>query len=293
MEREVLLRAGATATVADLAACMRSLLEPEYGRREADQMVRLVFSSLKGWDRTRLVINGAFPVSDWLRSKCNDIITRLLKGEPVQYILGTAYFYGMDLKVTPVTLIPRPETAELVDMIVKENRETDLRLLDIGTGSGAIAIALARNLRFPQVTATDISAPALEVARENARTFHCDIKFEEEDILTCALPPESFDIIVSNPPYIAAEEKEGMEKNVLDHEPHGALFVPDSDPLLFYRRIAALSRDALVAGGRLYFEINPRFSEALRRMLEEKGFNDIRIIRDSYGKDRFAAAINP
>ena len=279
-------------TCGELARRCRRELAPAYGAGEADAMTSLIFHSLKGWDRTAMVVNSDFPASEWLIGKVGEILERLERHEPIQYILGEARFHGMDLKVTPDTLIPRPETAELVDMITDREGDTpDLRVLDVGTGSGAIAIALARNLRFPEVTAIDISAGALAVAAENARRLHADIRLMRRDVFTWTPDADSFDIIVSNPPYIAREERDSMEANVREHEPEGALFVPDSDPLLFYRRIAVIGRDALVRGGRVYFEINPRFDDALAELMGRGGYREVELHRDSYGKTRFLTAV--
>lgn len=272
---------------------LKKRLAPIYGEGEAKAMVRLIFHHLKGWSATDIIVNGDRQVSPYIHSLIERIMIRLTRGEPIQYVLGEARFYGMDLKVNRNVLIPRPETEELVDMIVKENGRSDLRVLDIGTGSGAIAIALSRNLRFPRVTAIDISPEALEVAGENARRLHADIFLREKDIFTYMPPEDSYDIIVSNPPYIPEEEKEDMERNVLDYEPGLALFVPDSEPLLYYSRISEVAIRALTPGGLLYLEINPRFAEALRDMLLNDGFVNIEIFNDISHRQRFIRAEKP
>ena len=278
-------------TVSRLSRDLRSRLAPLYGEGEARAMVNLIWFALKGWDTTDQVIHADSLVSDYIIEQFERILMRLEGGEPLQYILGEARFYGMDLKVAPGVLIPRPETAELVDLIVDENRERkDLRVLDIGTGSGAIAIALQRNLPFSEVTAIDISERALEIARENARRLKSPVRFERQDIFTYSPRPESFDIIVSNPPYIPEEEKEGMERNVLEHEPAEALFVPDAEPLLYYSRIAEVARESLVPDGRLYLEINPRFAEELVNLLDHQNFRQIAIKKDISHRQRFLTA---
>lgn len=277
-------------TVAAMRAELKRRLSPIYGNYETDAMIRLIFHALKGWDTTALAINFDSIISDNLIRHIDNILMRLEKHEPIQYILGETRFYGFDLKVTPDVLIPRPETAELVDIIVKQNSQEDLRVLDIGTGSGVIAIALCRNLKFPQVTALDFSPKAIEVAKENAKILNTNIKFINADIFDWDALADSFDIIVSNPPYVTESEKTNMEENVLDYEPHSALFVPDNDPLLFYRRIADVSIDSLTPEGTLYFEINPLYAEMLKEMLLSKGYKSIELIRDSYGKLRFAIA---
>lgn len=253
-------------------------------------MTNLIFHHLKGWSVTDMVINADQPVSPYILGKIGEIEKRLSLHEPLQYILGEARFYGMDLRVTPDTLIPRPETEELVDIIVEQNgKRSDLTVLDIGTGSGAIAIALSRNLPFSRVSALDISEAALKVAQENAKNLHARIDFIHVDIFGYEPPKEHFDIIVSNPPYIAEEERKDMEHNVLDYEPAGALFVPDAEPLIFYSRIAETARIGLKPGGELYFEINPRFADSLEALLEKEGFRDIERYKDISHRIRFMA----
>lgn len=272
---------------------MRSRLVPVFGKGEAEAMIRLVFDRLKGWSLTDMVIHSDSCISDFTLREINAITDRVLAGEPIQYVLGLARFYGMDLKVTPAVLIPRPETAELVDMIVKENREPDLRVLDAGTGSGAIAVALSRNLRFPQVTALDVSGEALEIAKENAVRLHARIDFVRADIFEYKPAAASFDILVSNPPYITENEKSSMEPQVLDHEPHKALFVPDGAPLGFYSRLAEAGISCLAPGGRIYLELNPRFAQGVADLLKREGFAEVRLHEDMQRKVRFATALKP
>lgn len=266
-----------------------------YPASEVRWMVRIIFEHLKGYTPVDLVIKAQDPVSDFIADKVSAVVDRLLAREPIQYIFGQTQFYGLKLKVTPDTLIPRPETEELVDMIVREAGErSDLRVLDIGTGSGCIAIALARNLRFPQVSAIDISPRALDVARENARDLRTRINFSCADALSLTPPPApAFDIIVSNPPYIARHEQANMDPNVLDHEPHSALFVPDSDPLVFYHAIARFALKALAPGGRIYFEINPLYAHDLSAFMQSCGWTVINLIPDTYRHIRFLSATNP
>ncbi len=257
---------------------------------EATAMARLIFHSLKGWNTTDLVIHAPDRLSEFTLERIDNIMERLGNHEPLQYILGEGRVYGIDLRVTPDTLIPRPETEELVEMIVERaDGRSDLRVLDIGTGSGAIAIALARNLRFPQISALDISEGALDVARDNARRLHADIRFLHADILTYDPPRHSLDIIVSNPPYIALKERAEMEPHVKDHEPARALFVPDDDPLLFYRRILTIGLDALTGAGRVYFEINPLYASELKQMMQQMGYDGVELHKDISGRLRFAS----
>lgn len=275
---------------------IRRRLSQKYGDGEAQAMGRIIFENLKGWNAVDLVIRQNEPVSDFIVGRVEKVVDRLLKDEPIQQIFGVAEFYGMKLKVTPHTLIPRPETAELVDLIVKENREKDLRVLDAGTGSGCIAIALSRNLLFPEITAIDISDKALAIARENAHALRCHIYFLKADMLSMppTLPGAPFDIVVSNPPYIAEKEKGSMAHNVLDYEPATALFVPDSDPLKFYKAILRGASDGLlVAGGRIYFEINPIYAYELAQEVRDSGFGNVQLYRDTDGKERFLSALQP
>ena len=218
-----------------------------------------------------------------------DIIACLQRHEPLQYIVGKARFHGHQFKVTPAVLIPRPETEQLVDLIIDENPGSDLRVLDMGTGSGCIAISLARALKFAQVDALDISRDALAVARENAAALKVKVRLFESDMLS-PQPPATYDIIVSNPPYVCWSERDAMDNNVKDYEPGQALFVPDNDPLMFYKAIAPYAAQSLARGGSLYLEINQRFGNEVKRLLEQNGFGEVRIIDDSYGKTRFVAA---
>lgn len=279
-------------TIAELVRFIRNQLVPIYGEGETKGMISLIFQNLKKWDLTNLIINYDLPASEYLKDSVANILDRLKSGEPIQYILGKANFYGLYLNVNKSTLIPRPETEQLVDMIVKKySRISDLRILDIGTGSGAIALALARNLPFSKLTAIDISKDAVKVAKENADSLKCNnIKFITADIFKFEPYPESFDIIVSNPPYICLSEAEEMEDNVLEHEPHTALFVPDDDPLRYYRHIAMTAKTGLSPNGSLFFEINPLYSDQLKRLLEKSGFSDIEITKDTYNRERFISA---
>lgn len=219
---------------------------------------------------------------------------RLLTGEPVQYILGEAEFGGRTFHVEPGVLIPRPETYELCQWIMEEGKgvkeeERKTSILDIGTGSGCIACTLAAELPSTQITAWDISDVALRIAAENAKRTNAHISFKKVDILNPQFPilHSQFDIVVSNPPYICNKERATMERNVLEHEPALALFVPDNDPLLFYRAIARYAAKALRPGGTLYFEINPLYVNEMKQMLSEEGFSHTEIRNDQFGKQRF------
>ena len=222
--------------------------------------------------------------------------------EPVQYVLGVAEFGGRQFRVAPGVLIPRPETLELCQWVQEERKEERLRvgerslgmrgerrgitILDIGTGSGCIACTLAAELPVAQVTAWDISEAALSVARENAKRTNVHVSFEQVDALNIPLTPDKWDIIISNPPYICEQERAAMERHVLDYEPSLALFVPDDDPLLFYRAIADYARQSLTAGGSLFFEINPLYAEQLKSLLSAMSYHHIEVRDDQYGKPR-------
>lgn len=278
-------------TVRELTGLMCGRLADKYGKDEATAMVRVVMQYLKGWSAVDLVLKRDSSVSDYIAEKVFGIVDRLMNDEPLQYIVGETRFYGNTLKVSPAVLIPRPETEELVDMIVKQNQEKDLAVLDFCTGSGCIAVSLARVLRFPMVRAVDLSTDALEVARENARMLKVKVDFECQDVLAMDATDENrYDIIVSNPPYVLDSERKDMLPNVLDHEPAMALFVPDDDALRFYRAIADYGLSALKCGGRLYFEINPIEADNLVDMLEKRGYVDIETVVDMLGKRRFAIA---
>lgn len=281
-------------TIGALRRQLRSRLTPKYSEREASAMARIIIQNLKGWSMEQLLASeDTFTASDYLLNRSNEIITALLDDVPLQYALGETQFYGLTLRVGPGVLIPRPETEELVDLIVKDNGDPDLEVLDLCTGSGAIALALARNLSFPSVAGIDVSQKALKYARENAESLKAKVRFDQKDIFTLSLPDESLDIMVSNPPYVDESEKTDMEPNVLRHEPEEALFVPDEDPLLFYRKISMLAAEALKPGGRLYFEINPRHARELQNLLVADGFTEINLIKDVHGKERFISVQKP
>lgn len=270
-------------------------LEEVYPRGEALWLWREMLMRIKGWGQVELAIKAGDEVSEYLQRKVEEVTERLLRKEPVQYIFGMAEFYGLQLKVTPDVLIPRPETAEMVDMIVKwADGRTDLRVLDLCTGSGCIAVALARNLKFAQIAALDLSSKALAVAAENVKALKVKVNLKLGDALQ--LKDETspkYDIIVSNPPYIAESERASMDSNVVDHEPQMALFVPDSDPLRFYHAIARYAMTALVSGGVLYFEINPLYAIRLREELQQQGWDDVVVEADMQGLNRFIHCVHP
>ena len=265
---------------------LAGLAEPQ----EIQAMIRVICDDVFNYDQVDVALRQESELPDFAPERIADIITRLRRHEPLQYIVGSARFHGHRFKVAPAVLIPRPETEQLVDLIIDENPGSDLRVLDIGTGSGCIAISLARALKFAQVDALDVSRDALVVARENAAALKVKVRFFESDILS-PQPLGRYDIIVSNPPYVCWSEREAMERNVKDYEPGQALFVPDNDPLLFYKAIVPYAAQSLERGGRLYLEINQRFGNEVKRLLEDSGFDEVRIIDDTYGNPRFAAGV--
>lgn len=246
-----------------------------YGQREAAAIAEAVIYGMKGWDRTQVAIRACDPVSDFVEQEAERLLQRLKRWEPAQYLFNSARFFGNDFEVTPATLIPRPETEMLVDLVVKEQGDRrDLRVLDIGTGSGCIAISLARNLPFSKVTAVDISQEAIAVARRNNERLRTKVNFVLSDIFAPSLSlfDHPYDVIVSNPPYIAQSEGAKMLPNVLRYEPSEALFVPDADPLRFYRAILGFAQTSLASKGKVYLEINPLFANELKKLAASMGF---------------------
>ena len=274
--------------IQQLKSGLDGLADPQ----EVQAMIRIICEDVFNYDQVDVALRQDSELPEFAQERITGIVARLRRHEPLQYIVGSARFHGHKFKVTPAVLIPRPETEQLVDLIVDENTGSDLRVLDMGTGSGCIAISLARALKFASVDALDVSRDALAVARENAATLKARVRLFESDMLA-PQPSAHYDIIVSNPPYVCWSEREAMDRNVKDYEPGQALFVPDNDPLLFYKAIAPYAAQSLERGGRLYLEINQRFGDEIKRLLEENGLDEVRIIEDSYGKVRFAAAIMP
>lgn len=281
-------------TVKQTVVALRRRLNPIYGKGETRDMIRCIFEYLKGWNTTQMLIHEGDELSDMTLENIRNIETRLQTNEPLQYITGIAPFYGMDFSVDRRVLIPRPETAEMVDLIVNKYRRTlDMRVLDVATGSGCVAIALARNLPFSHVTAIDISSDALEVAADNNKRLNGRVQFEHADMMDYTPEPESLDLVVSNPPYVLESERSQMSPNVLDYEPAGALFVTDSDPIRFNARVAQIATVGLKPGGALYMEINPLCAVRIHAALADLGFADIEIIKDIHGRDRIVSALKP
>ena len=260
-----------------------------YETGEAKAIVRLVLEVRFGLTMTDILCGKIEKLTAEEQKDLKHIIQRLETGEPVQYVLGEADFGGISFHVEPGVLIPRPETYELCQWVLEES---GINILDIGTGSGCIAITLALGIPEAHVTAWDISDKALKIAAENAKRTNVNVSFEKVDVLNTPLLYReelgvSLDIIISNPPYILNKERAGMERNVLAFEPHLALFVPDDDPLLFYRAIAHYAAKALKPGGKLFLEINPLCVEEMKDMLQQEGFRHTEIKEDQFGKQRF------
>ena len=272
-------------------------LTPLYDAGEAQAIVRTVLDVEYGMTLTDIICGKVNELSSDEERNLEEIIARLQNGEPVQYVLGEADFAGRTFHVEPGVLIPRPETAELCQWIEEEvsSLEADERkqILDICTGSGCIAITLGLNIPNSEVTGWDISEDALRIAQGNVEMLKAgNVRIEYQDALMLPKTAEAADIIVSNPPYICEKEKADMEKNVLEHEPSIALFVPDEEPLKFYRAIAEYASSALKSEGTLYFEINPIYEKETREMLEGLGFRDIETKEDAFGKKRMMKAKN-
>lgn len=263
-------------------------LTPIYGAGEARAIVRMVAEDEFGLSLTDIYMDKVSQLSADERAKFEEIISRIANYEPVQYVLGHADFCGRRFSVAPGVLIPRPETEMLIPMAGSGHNDS-FTLLDIGTGSGCIAISAA--LEFPQasVTAWDISDTAIDIARSNAKNLGANVNIVKQDALTPPADSALWDVIVSNPPYICLNEQASMSRNVLDYEPATALFVPDSDPLLFYRAIAQYAVSALKPGGRLLFEINPLYVNDMGTMLSAMGYNHT-VTADQYDRQRFVTA---
>ncbi|MEO8533113.1 MAG: peptide chain release factor N(5)-glutamine methyltransferase [Flavobacterium sp.] len=265
-------------------------LSPFYDAYEAESFFYLILESKHKLRQIDLALNHelTFSTSDFVF--WDSILEELKKEVPIQYLLGKTNFYGMDFEVNDNVLIPRPETEELVEWIINENSGIDkskrLKILDIGTGSGCIAVSLAKNLPNADVYAIDISKKAIETAKRNAVNNNVEVTFMYNDILEMEMLKYNFDIIVSNPPYVRNLEKEEIKKNVLDYEPHLALFVDDNDALVFYKKIADLAQKNLLENGQLFFEINQYLGKEMNDLLESMNFKNIELRKDIYDNDR-------
>lgn len=267
-------------------------LLPYYDEREAQAVVRMMLEERFGLTLTDIVCDGVARLDASQQAELQGMMVKLEQGEPIQYVMGYAPFYGRHFHVEPGVLIPRPETQQLVEWAVEEMGKNAARsVLDIGTGSGCIAISIALEAPLSEVSAWDISTDALRIARGNAASLHAVVNFRQQDALQAPMEDrEKWDLIISNPPYVMEKERREMADNVLRHEPSLALFVPNDDPLRFYRAIARYGKHALRPGGTLLFEINPLLAEDMLRLLEDESYQHVQLIADAFGKSRFTKA---
>ena len=272
---------------------IRQELSGLYTDSEASAIAKWILTEVFNLSTLDLYAGKDMNFSADMQSRAEDILERLKRYEPLQYILGEAVFDGLSFEVTPSVLIPRPETVELVDWIVNDHPQKGVRVLDIGTGSGCISISLAKRLSEPVVSAWDLSDEALKVARRNAQRNEVQVSFSKVDALQMDIPDIQVDVLVSNPPYIGEGEKKNMEPNVLNWEPELALFVPDDDPLLFYRRIAEIGEKILSPQGVLYYEINQLYGRETVQLLIRKGYREVELRKDLSGNDRMIKALRP
>ncbi|MFL5754251.1 MAG: peptide chain release factor N(5)-glutamine methyltransferase [Bacteroidia bacterium] len=284
----------ASNNIKDIFAHYKKQLSSIYDDGELKAVMHLAFEHILGFSRTDMSTRSEENVSESDLLKLHFICKRLAKHEPIQYIIGETEFYRLRFKVNPHVLIPRQETEELVDLILKDiisikHLNPNFSILDIGTGSGCIAITLKKQILNADVYAMDISEEALDVALQNAELNNVDVKFIHGDILQSAklsLPVSSFDVIISNPPYITRGESEAMDARVKEHEPQLALFVENDDPLLFYKAICAFAKQKLSPQGKLYFELNAAHGQDAKALMLKEGFKNVELIRDLSGKDR-------
>ncbi|GAA4794106.1 peptide chain release factor N(5)-glutamine methyltransferase [Olivibacter ginsenosidimutans] len=271
-------------------------LSPTYGESEAESVFIIVLEDVFHYKRTDYLLGKPLALSAADEQQLEKILVRLRRGEPIQQIIGSTQFMGISLKVTKDVLIPRPETEELVDLILQDqqaDRRPELRIIDIGTGTGCIPIALKKHLPEAHITALDISKEALEVAKYNALNNNTLIHFILADILEWDLvftDEQYWDIMVSNPPYITHDEKWDMQAQVLEFEPHLALFVENKAPLLFYETIASFALQHLQPNGLLYVEINQKYGQEVKTLLQKKGFSNVSLFQDIHGADRMIKA---
>jgi release factor glutamine methyltransferase len=269
---------------------IRDALRGHYPDSEALSLAKMLLTEAFGFSILELYGGKDKEISGNRLRDLHEMLSRLKKNEPIQYIIGTESFCGLTFEVNPDVLIPRPETQELVRWIESDWKSVPCRVLDIGTGSGCISISLAKFLEDAKVESWDISEGALQVARRNCVRNEVEVLLRQQDVLSAVPEGELYQVIVSNPPYICEKEKVDMDANVLDWEPETALFVPDADPLLFYRKIAELGISMLCEGGALYFEINRAYGEETLRMLEGLGYRQLELRKDDFGNDRMIKA---
>ena len=284
-------------TLQNFRIFFNSELSTMYPKTEIDSFFFLLIEAKLNLQRIDTVLKPDFLIDESILSELKSIVKRLQKEEPIQYILGETEFYSLPFLVDENTLIPRPETEELVEWVINEvleirskNQDKNLNILDIGTGTGCIPISLAKNLNNVSISAIDVSSEALKKAKQNAVLNKVDITFLEIDILKTKELPKKYDFIISNPPYVRELEKVEINNNVLQNEPHLALFVDDENPLIFYKKIADLAKQDLTKNGLLFFEINQYLGKETVEMLQQKGFKNIELKKDFSGNDRMIKA---
>ncbi|MBN1413613.1 MAG: peptide chain release factor N(5)-glutamine methyltransferase [Bacteroidales bacterium] len=278
-------------TLNEIRKQIRKTLAGSYDENEIRNFIDLIFHHLLNYSKIDIRLKGNEMISQHHAGAVEKILKRLIHFEPIQYILGETVFFDMTLLVSRDVLIPRPETEELVDWIIRENRGKPVRILDVGTGSGCIALALARNLPLATITGVDISEKALEIARKNATMNEVQVSFYPVDILNlCVGFSDNFNILVSNPPYVRESEIKYMHSNVLKYEPHEALFVSNDDPLLFYKAIADLGRNILLPGGLIYCEINEALPEETMHVFHSRDYKVVEMRCDINDKPRMIKA---
>ncbi len=277
--------------IQEILAHIREQLGDAFSQNEKVQVSKMLLMNYLDIQNSEILLRKDEEVADEIRVQLEQDLDKIKKGTPVQYVLGTTYFYGFEMRIDERALIPRPETEELVDWIFKELQSKSPKILDIGTGSGCIALALKAGLPNGDVYGVDVQQEALDLAVENAMAMDLKVDFEQADALSLSKQyRESWDIIVSNPPYIPEKDKMMMQAHVLDYEPHSALFVPDNDTLMFYNAIAEYAQSHLNKEGKLFFEINENLAEEVKKVLTLHGFSKIEVRQDLQGKDRMVCA---
>lgn len=266
---------------------------PLYDHPEPVAVAERICADLYGFDRFGMTLMPSAEVEGFDEEAFDRVCQRLAEGCPVQYVVGHTEFCDLRFAVREGVLVPRPETEQLVRLVAEKHPNSGVRLMDIGTGSGAIAVSLTKLIEGARVTAVDVSEDALAVASENAAANDAEVEFVRADIFAYEPAPESLDVVVSNPPYIPESERAQMARNVVGYEPSLALFVPDESPIVFYERIADVARVALVAGGALYFEVHERYASEVAESLVGRGFVEVEVIEDFFSKPRIVSARKP
>ena len=279
--------------LSEFRSFVKNTLKQIYSSNELDQLAKSLLMSRLKMDSTTYLLSSETKVSDEILVQLRDYVDRLFRHEPLQYVLGCTSFYGLEIQCSPAALIPRPETEELVDWVLSEVQLPSCALIDLGTGTGCIPLAIKAKRPSWQVSAIDVSQDALALARTNASRLVLDVRFEAADLLkdfSALTIKDKFNVVISNPPYIPHTESLSMLPNVLNHEPHLALFVPDTDPLLFYRRIVAFCEQYLSIDGYVFVEIHEELSAATMQLFHESGFANIELRKDLQGKPRMIKA---